>query len=260
MLKNEVPKKKKSNEKDSPSVIKKKKKTAKSSVKSEGKIENNSAIKPKVNISEKVIEKEDIKLQEKTFKGGLLKFPIASKDELPVKQIKAKASISDSFELLQRPNNESLDDSTINKKKLYKKYLSEFVKEPDLNTFAAKTNRHEANIQKIFEENRKNKEWIFDFCTIGPMKIAPELMKSKNELTDIYLQFLTCDFLTALNCKIVLNFWAINKRIIDLFQVTLNSSLASLSNHKNQVIYYLLLTYIHYAILILFNFIMISFQ
>jgi hypothetical protein len=77
---------------------------------------------------------------------------------------------------------------------------------------------------------------MFDFCTIGPMKIAPELMKLKNEITDMYMQFLTSDFTTALNCKLVVNFWAINKRIIDLFQVTLNSSSANLNNHKNQVI------------------------
>jgi len=212
--------KKSINDTSGPAITKIEKESKEAKEVKEAKIVKEIEITKEVKAIKAVKEKKELR-----HKGGILK--ISSGSILPTStqaNSGQKKLIADSFEELQRPSSTNSALLQTDKKSKYEKYLLDSIKISEQESFLNKLKNCETLTQKVFEEKKKDKQWILDFCSRGPNNISPELLDQLDQLLCIYFEFLSKQFIDALEYKIIEKFWSFKKKLIDLFQMVLGSS------------------------------------
>lgn len=167
--------------------------------------------------------------------GGLLKLPKGL-----ISEKKSVSSIATSFERLQRPS--VVDDvNKIDKKKeLYHELMTSVdLKQTLSDNITVKIKKLSSMIEKVMNDNRKNKDWMLAFCS----NISSDVMNSVDEFEDLFMELLDHDIAAAMECEFVDKYVNIRGKMIHLFQIVLNSPPSSSISHSKP---HITRTYIHH--------------
>ena len=153
-------------------------------------------------------------------------------------QEKRHPTIAESFEQLQRPAGVSQKDlhGRATDKASYYRELLEIGNHSDTESILLKFRRLESSIVSTFEDRRKDKDWIIDFCSLGPAVVAPDVVQSMSDLNDQCIAMIENTLVSALEEKIFIRRWSLTRRLVDIFQVVIKSTSESAEKVKDQVI------------------------
>lgn len=119
----------------------------------------------------------------------------------------------------------------------YYRELLEIEGRSDVESVFLKFRRLESSIVSIFEDKRKDKDWIIDFCSLGPAIVAPGVVQSMSDLNDLCITMIENRLEYALEEKIFIRRWSLTRKYVDVFQVVIKSTSPSVEKVKDQVFF-----------------------
>lgn len=142
------------------------------------------------------------------------------------KQEKRHLTIADTFEQLQRPvGTLKVRDGDSYSQEIDKaSYYRDLLTVSDTDLMLIKFKRIESALTNLFDEHRRDKSWIVDFCSSGPSVAAPAIVQSMVELNEQCILIVEKALLPALEVKLLTRRWSITRKIIDIFQIVLKST------------------------------------
>lgn len=106
----------------------------------------------------------------------------------------------------------------------------------DCEIFLLKIQKAERGIFKFFDEKKKDKEWIIEYCTLGPSDACPALVASLVQLEDLFAGLLDKYPEEALRCGFVTKYCSIRRKLLEMFHIVLKNSSTVIERVKPQVL------------------------